>query len=90
MFCADVPTEVSALATLGELRDRVGNVPGVAGVTFAETLPGGEYSERSIELGFNSPPSVGDNVRTIWEQLRPNTGEKERAGPTRTQSESTR
>jgi predicted permease len=37
-------------ATLRELRDRIASQPGVAGVTFAETIPGGEYPERRIEL----------------------------------------
>lgn len=41
-------------ASLGELRGRIAELPGVAGVTLAETLPGGEYPERRIELGYDA------------------------------------
>ena len=40
-----------AAATFADLRNRVASEPGVAGVAFAETLPGGEYPERRIEMG---------------------------------------
>ena len=51
---ATVERDARMAATLGELRGRVAELPGVAGVTFAETLPGGEYPERSIELGYDA------------------------------------
>jgi putative ABC transport system permease protein len=40
--------------TLGDLRARIAAQPGVAGLTFAESLPGGEYPERLIELGYDA------------------------------------
>ncbi len=43
-----------AAATLEQLRDRVASQPAVAGVTFADALPGGEYPERRIELGYDA------------------------------------
>jgi len=46
-------------ATFGELRNRVAELPGVVGVTFAETLPGGEYPERRIELGYDNAEAAG-------------------------------
>jgi putative ABC transport system permease protein len=51
---ATVARDARMAATLGELRGRVAELPGVAGVTFAETLPGGEYPERRIELGYDA------------------------------------
>jgi putative ABC transport system permease protein len=51
---AEVEPDPRLAATLGELRGRVSQLPGVAGVTFAETLPGGEYPERRIELGYDA------------------------------------
>jgi putative ABC transport system permease protein len=48
---ATLERDARMAATLAELRDRIAAQPGVAGVTFAESLPGGEYSERRIELG---------------------------------------
>lgn len=52
----DATMERDALvaATLEALRDRVAAQPGVAGVTFADALSGGELPERSIELGYDS------------------------------------
>ncbi len=50
---ATVERDTRMAATLGELRARVA-LPGVTGVTFAETVPGGEYQERSIELGYDA------------------------------------
>jgi predicted permease len=46
--------EARAAATLEEWRDRVAALPGVAGVTFADALSGGELPERSIELGYDA------------------------------------
>ena len=40
--------------TLGELRSRVAAQAGVAGVTFVESLPGGEYPEPSIEMSYDA------------------------------------
>ena len=51
---ATVERDARMAATLGELRSRVAELPGVAGVTFAETVPGGEYLERRIELGYDA------------------------------------
>jgi predicted permease len=41
-------------ATLDELRGRVAEQPGVAGVTFIDGLPGSGHAERIIELGFDA------------------------------------
>lgn len=41
-------------ATLGELRNRIAAQPGVTGLTFVRTLPGGEAPERVIEMAFDS------------------------------------
>jgi putative ABC transport system permease protein len=49
-----VQRDARVAATLGELRGRIAQLPGVAGVTFAATLPGGEYPERRIELGYDA------------------------------------
>jgi predicted permease len=46
--------DARAAATLDEWRDRVAAQPGVAGVTFADALSGGELPERRIELGYDS------------------------------------
>jgi hypothetical protein len=46
---------------LEELRDRVAVQPGVAGVTFADALSGGELPERSIELGYDSAEAASRN-----------------------------
>jgi hypothetical protein len=51
---ATVAANARMAATLGELRTRVATQPGVAGVTFAETLPGGEYPERRIEMSYDA------------------------------------
>lgn len=51
---APVGRDTRMVATLGELRRQVAALPGVAGVTFAETLPGGEYPERRIEVGYDA------------------------------------
>jgi hypothetical protein len=51
---ATLERDARAAATLEELRDRVAAQPAVAGVTFARSLPGGEYPERRIELGYDS------------------------------------
>jgi putative ABC transport system permease protein len=48
---ATIERDTRMAATLEELRGRIAALPGVAGVTFADTLPGGEYPERTIELG---------------------------------------
>ncbi len=45
-------------ATLGELRTRIAAQPGVAGLTFVETLPGGESPERRIEMGYDAAESA--------------------------------
>jgi predicted permease len=50
-----------AAAMLEELRDRVAVQPGVAGVTFADALSGGELPERSIELGYDSAEAASRN-----------------------------
>ena len=56
-------------ATLGELRTRIAARPGVAGVTFVETLPGGESNERRIEMGYDAaeagtlPPGAPAPIR---------------------------
>jgi hypothetical protein len=41
-------------AALEELRSWIAEQPGVAGLTFAETLPGGNYPDRRIELGSDA------------------------------------
>jgi predicted permease len=51
-------------ATFSELRRRVASQPGVAGVTFAETLPGGEYPERRIELSYDAAEDAARNPET--------------------------
>ena len=51
---ATMERDTLVAATLEELRDRVAAQPGVAGVTFADALSGGELPERSIELGYDS------------------------------------
>ena len=48
-------------ATLEELRDRVAAQPGVAGVTFADALSGGELPGRRIELGYDSAEAASRN-----------------------------
>ena len=48
-------------ATLEELRDRVAAQPGVAGVTFANALSGGELPGRRIELGYDSAEAASRN-----------------------------
>jgi putative ABC transport system permease protein len=51
---AAVEQNARMAATLGELRTRIAAQPGVAGVTFVETLPGGESPERRIEMGYDA------------------------------------
>jgi predicted permease len=51
---AAMEPDARVAATLAELRDRVAALPGVAGVTFADALSGGELPERSIELGYDA------------------------------------
>ncbi|HUQ86927.1 MAG TPA: ABC transporter permease [Vicinamibacterales bacterium] len=51
---ANVERNARMTATLGELRTRIAAQPGVAGVTFVETLPGGESPERRIEMGYDA------------------------------------
>jgi predicted permease len=51
-------------ATLGELRARVATQPGVAGVTFTETLPGGEYPERRIEMAYDADEAKARGAQT--------------------------
>ena len=41
-------------ATLGELRRRISEQPAVSGVTYVETLPGGEAPERLIEMDYDA------------------------------------
>ncbi|MCC7126377.1 MAG: ABC transporter permease [Acidobacteria bacterium] len=45
-------------ATLEEMRHRAAAQAGVAGVTFADALPGGELPERRIELGYDDAEAV--------------------------------
>jgi predicted permease len=51
---ASIEGEARMATTLAELRDRIAAQPGVAGVTFAKSLPGGYYPERRIELGHDA------------------------------------
>ena len=51
---AAIERDPRAAATLEALRDRVAAQPGVAGVTFADALTGGELPERRIEMGYDS------------------------------------
>lgn len=48
---ATVARHARLAATLGELRRRVAEQPGVTGVTFAETLPATNHPQKSIETG---------------------------------------
>ena len=48
-------------ATLDQFRDRVASQPGVAGVTFVDSLSGGELPERSIELGYDAAEASARN-----------------------------
>ena len=47
--------------TFAELRERVEALPGVAGVTFVEALPGTESPERSIELAYDAAEAAARN-----------------------------
>ena len=51
---APVERNARMATTLGELRSRITALPGVAGLTFVEVLPGGESWERSIEMGYDA------------------------------------
>jgi putative ABC transport system permease protein len=46
-------------ATLGALRTRIAAQPGVAGLTFVESLPGGESPERRIEMDYDAAETAG-------------------------------
>ena len=50
----DATVVARTAATFSELRNRVVSQAGVAGATYAETLPGGEYPERLIEMGYDA------------------------------------
>ena len=58
---AAIERDPRVAATLEELRDRVAAQPGVAGVTFADALSGGELPERRIELGYDSAEAASRN-----------------------------
>jgi predicted permease len=58
---AAIERDARVAATLEELRDRVAAQPGVAGVTFADALSGGELPERRIELGYDAAEAASRN-----------------------------
>lgn len=51
---ADVAANARLAASLGNLRTRIATQPGVSGLTFVRTLPGGEAPERRIEMSFDA------------------------------------
>jgi putative ABC transport system permease protein len=59
---AAIERDARVAATLEEMRNRVMAQPGVAGVTFVSTLPGGESPERSIELGYDASEAASRNA----------------------------
>lgn len=57
-----IDRDAQAAATLETLRERIVSQPGVAGLTFADNPPGGEYPERLIELGDDAAEATSPNL----------------------------